>query len=153
MATQPACCLAPQPMTRIFERPFAPSATPMLSCTTHAVVGCRSHAPTHLFASSSAHACLIFSLFSLAASRFSLVRSRRSPRRHMLTLYFASLQLPVTFHRKPRAWHSSRAATTSAQPGDGVSSVLVLLVGRWVERTLLHLLGVEMGMHLEETWT
>jgi len=115
MAIQPACCLAPQPMTRIFERPFAPSATPMLSCTTHAVVGCRSHAPTHLFASSSAHACLIFSLFSLAASRFSLVRSRRSPRRHMLTLYFASLQLPVTFHRKPRAWHSSRAATTSAQ--------------------------------------
>lgn len=41
----------------------------------------------------------------------------------MLTLYFASVQLPATFHMKPRAWHSSRAATTSAQSG-GVSGAL-----------------------------
>ena len=73
----------------------------------------------HLFASSSAHTVSILSRFSLAASRFSLVRSSLCARRHLLTWYFASVQLPVTFQRKPRAWHSSRAATTSAQSSRG----------------------------------
>jgi hypothetical protein len=70
----------------------------------------------HLLSSNSFHTFCILSLFSLAASRFCRVRSSRRPRRHMFTLYLASVQFPVTFQRKPRAWHSSRAATTSAQP-------------------------------------
>jgi hypothetical protein len=69
----------------------------------------------HLFASNSAHTSLIFARFSLAASLFLAVRSSRCARKHMLTAYFASVQFPVTFQRKPRAWHSSSAATTSAQ--------------------------------------
>ena len=72
-------------------------------------------AHAHLFSSNSFHTFCIFSLFSLAASRFCFVRSSRRPRRHMLTLYFASVQFPVTFQMKPRLWHSSSAATTSAQ--------------------------------------
>lgn len=73
----------------------------------------------HLFASSSAHTFSIFCRFSLATSRFLAVFSSRCARRHMFTLYFASVQFPVTFQRKPRAWHSSRAATTSAQSSKG----------------------------------
>ena len=75
----------------------------------------RSPARLYLFSSSSFHTFLILSRFSLAASRFWRVRSSRMPRRHMLTLCLASVQLPVTFHRNPWAWHSSSAATTSAQ--------------------------------------
>lgn len=73
-------------------------------------------ASVYLSASSSAQTFLMCCLFSFAASRFCRVRSSRRPRRHMFTRYFASVQFPVTFHRKPRAWHSSSAATTSAQP-------------------------------------
>jgi hypothetical protein len=109
-----------------------------------------SHSPyyilvPHLFASISAHTFSMRSLFSLASCLFCAVRSRRSPRRHMLTLYFASVQLPVTFQRKPRAWHSSRAATTSAQAVDGVlvGQVRMEVAGP----TLLDFFGVEMGMH------
>lgn len=76
---------------------------------------CSSSFHAHLFSSNSFHTFCIFSLFSLAASRFCFVRSSRRPRRHILTLYFASVQFPVTFQMKPRLWHSSRAATTSAQ--------------------------------------
>jgi hypothetical protein len=42
----------------------------------------------------------------------------------MFTLYLASVQFPVTFQRKPRAWHSSSAATTSAQPGVVLAEVI-----------------------------
>lgn len=41
----------------------------------------------------------------------------------MLTLYFASVQPPKTLYMKPRAWHSSSMATTSAQPEQLVSSL------------------------------
>lgn len=71
--------------------------------------------PLHEFASISAHTFSMCFRFSLAASRFCRVRSSRCARKHMLTLYFASVQLPRTLWMKPRAWHSSRAAITSAQ--------------------------------------
>jgi hypothetical protein len=106
----------------------------------------------HLLSSNSFHTFCILSLFSLAASRFCRVRSSRRPRRHMFTLYLASVQFPVTFQRKPRAWHSSRAATTSAQPVV-VSSWMWMwrVVGGLEEerRTLLDFFSVEMGMHIE----
>lgn len=69
----------------------------------------------YLFASNSAHTFLICSLFSLASSLFNRVRSNRCARRHIFTLYFASVQCPNTLCMKPRAWHSSSAAMTSAQ--------------------------------------
>lgn len=71
----------------------------------------------HLLSSISFHTSFILSRFSFAAARFLAVRSSRCARRHMFTLCLASVQLPVTFQIKPRAWHSSRAATTSAQSG------------------------------------
>lgn len=129
-----------------YKSSFLSSRRPILSCLSASV---------YLSASSSAHTFLICSLFSLAASRFCRVFSSRRPRRHMLTLYFASVQLPVTFHRKPRAWHSSSAATTSAQPacvsrvrGDSCGDSEVWRVGRGRgRRTLLHFFGVQVRMH------
>jgi hypothetical protein len=102
----------------------------------------------HLLASNSAHTFSIFSRFSFAASLFSRVFSSLCARRHMFTLYFASVQLPVTFQMKPRAWHSSRAATTSAQSIESVSRWL-RMSGFGCAHTFLHFLGVEMGMHSE----
>lgn len=80
--------------------------------------------PYYEFASISSHTFLMCSLFSFAASRFSLVRSRRCARRHRVTLCLASLQFPKVFQRKPWAWHSSRMAITSAQSIRGLADWL-----------------------------
>lgn len=69
-----------------------------------------------LFASISAQTFCTLSLFSLALSRFSLVLSRRSARKHLLTSVLRLEHMPMDFHKKPRAWHSSRAVMTSSQP-------------------------------------
>jgi len=75
-----------------------------------------SRAP-HEFASISAHFSSIFALFTFACSRFSFVLFSRSARRHMLTLCFAVVHMPIDFQRNPRAWHSSSAVMTSSQSG------------------------------------
>jgi hypothetical protein len=69
----------------------------------------------HELASISAHFALISWFLSLAASRFSLVRSSRCARKHLLTSVFAPLHMPIAFHMNPRAWHSSRRVMTSSQ--------------------------------------
>jgi len=60
---------------------------------------------------------LIFCLFSLASSRFISVRLSRSARKHLLTSSLRLLHIPIAFHKKPRAWHSSRAVIISSHPG------------------------------------
>lgn len=67
-------------------------------------------------ASISAQTAFIFSLFSLASSRFFTVRSTRSARRHLLTSRLMLLHMPIDFQSSPRAWHSSNALMTSSQP-------------------------------------
>lgn len=68
----------------------------------------------HEFASISAHFALISSFFAFAFSRLIFVLSSLCARRHLLTCVFALLHIPSDFHRKPRAWHSSRAIMTSS---------------------------------------
>lgn len=70
----------------------------------------------HEFCSISDHFSVIWILFSFAVSRFLLVLSSLSARRHLVTSRFAPLHMPVAFQRKPRAWHSSRIAINSSQP-------------------------------------
>lgn len=70
----------------------------------------------HELASISAHIFFICSLFFFASSRFCAVRSNRSARKHLLTSRFVSLHIPIAFHIKPLAWHSSRAVMISSHP-------------------------------------
>jgi hypothetical protein len=76
------------------------------------------------FSSISAHFAVISALLTFATSRFFLVLSSRSARRHLLTFRFAWLHIPDAFQRNPRAWHSSRIAITSSQPKWGVDQLL-----------------------------
>jgi hypothetical protein len=69
----------------------------------------------HEFASISAHFALISWFFNFAASRFAFVRSSLWARKHLLTSVFAPLHMPIAFHKKPLAWHSSRMSITSSQ--------------------------------------
>ena len=86
---------------------------------------------------------LIFSFFAFATSRLCAVRSNRSRRRHLLTCVLTSLHMPMDFHKKPRAWHSSSAFMISSHPNSG--QVDLSRVWR------LHLTSVvfrmKMGMH------
>lgn len=66
-------------------------------------------------ASISAHFSLISWFFVFEVSRFAFVRSSLCARKHLLTCVFASLHIPIAFHIKPRAWHSSRSVITSSQ--------------------------------------
>lgn len=70
----------------------------------------------------------IRSLFFLAFSRFCAVLTSRSALRHLLTSVLALLHPPSTLWRKPCAWHSSRRAITSSQPGD--FSLIAVILGR-----------------------
>jgi len=71
----------------------------------------------HEFSSMSFQTSWILSLFSFAICLFLAVRLSRSARRHLFTSRLAPLHLPNTLCKKPCAWHSSRAAMTSSQPG------------------------------------
>lgn len=75
------------------------------------------HAVFHELASISFQSFFMCSRFFFATSRLCAVRSSRAARRHLLTCVLASLHMPIDFHRKPRAWHSSRAFMSSSQPG------------------------------------
>lgn len=79
-------------------------------------VASTSRLPHHEFASISAQIFFMCSLFFLASSRFCAVRSSLSARRHLLTSRFVSLHIPIAFHMKPLAWHSSRAVMISSHP-------------------------------------
>jgi hypothetical protein len=68
-------------------------------------------------ASISAHFSRICWFLVLATSRFAFVRSSLCARKHLLTCVLASLHMPIAFHKKPRAWHSSRSVMTSLQAG------------------------------------
>jgi hypothetical protein len=80
-----------------------------------------------LFASISAQRALAFSLFCFATSLFLAVRSRRSARRHMLTSCLRLVHMPIVFHMKPLAWHSSSAVMISSQPGKVVRPLYFFL--------------------------
>ena len=69
-----------------------------------------------LLASISAKRALIFSRFCFAISLFFAVRSNRSARRHMFTSCLRVVHMPMVFHIKPLAWHSSSAVMISSQP-------------------------------------
>ena len=77
----------------------------------HRNVGMRGkidHSPRSRFVS------LYLSLLALAAALLSACVFTRSWRRHLFTSSLALLQPPVALNRNPLAWHSSRAAMTSA---------------------------------------
>jgi hypothetical protein len=74
------------------------------------------HRHIYEFASISAHAASLSIFLILAFSRFPLVRSSRSARRHLLTAVFALLHPPMALNKNPLAWHSSRAFMTCSQP-------------------------------------
>jgi len=108
-----------------------------------------------LFASISAHRALTFSRFCFASSLFLAVRSRRSARRHILTSCLRFVHIPIVFHMKPLAWHSSRAVMISSQPGES------RIVKPWSFFYLQAIaggltdviLGVEVRMHVGEIVT
>jgi hypothetical protein len=70
-----------------------------------------------LLASISAQRAFTFSRFCFATSLFFAVRSSLSARRHMFTSCLRVVHMPIVFHMKPLAWHSSRAVMISSQPG------------------------------------
>jgi len=70
-----------------------------------------------LLASISAQRAFTFSRFCFAVSLFFAVRSNLSARRHMFTSCLRFVHMPMVFHKKPLAWHSSSAVMISSQPG------------------------------------
>lgn len=95
------------------------------------------------------HTLCILSFFSFAFSLFLAVLSSRSARKHLLTSRFAVLQPPVAFHKKPRAWHSSRAAITSSHPALGLVMYIEDIHRRQVNQTYPgYLLYVDGGASL-----
>lgn len=93
----------------------------------------------------SAHIDSISSLLIFAACRFAFVRSSLSARRHLLTWVFASLHMPIAFHRKPRAWHSSSIVMTSSQPCRVSAWWSPVRIKRWSTSIIF---CMQVGMHL-----
>ena len=107
--TYPQCALPKA--VKLFTR----TPLPMHSLPFYPALQFGNFIQNHEFASISSHFALTSSLLIFAASRFNLVRSSLCARRHLLTCVFASLHIPIAFHRNPRAWHSSRMFMTSSQ--------------------------------------